>query len=1176
MKKLLYLLGILLLSQYGYSQKEAYNWYFGKKAGIRFHSGAPVGFNGNAMTTSQSSVSMSDKFGNPLFYSNGKNVWHMGNVPMPNGMGLYASGGNSQPCIAFEKPGSPGCYYLVTTGDDDHPGCWYSIINMNKNGGLGEVEEKNVFITGTERTKGIISAVKHANNHAFWVIVRSLEYPNTILSYLVDERGFHMPAKKTVQALRSHGTDKTNSVAKISPDGRFYVYVTDNWDPESQRIFELYFFDPASGQMTPKFTFLAIEDKEMRCNGLEFSADGNKLYLCLLGGQPGPPQVVKQVIRQFFMNQTTSFTMFENNSYNIYGEDVTSAVYGDMQLGPDGKIYIAQSVDKRRQFLSRLGFPHLSGTLAGFEKDTVKLLTPGESTHGLPLITASYLTKFDWTGNCFGDTTYFKSKILPAASSIKWDFGDPDSGPNNEAYGISQKHLFTKTGTFTVTITIEYPREDIEVYTRKVTITNYPVVNLPNDFSGCAGTTTSISPGLVIGEKLWSTGETGNFIMADVPGEYWIRVENNYGCVSSDTVKITAFDPPVIDNSGVKIVPAICDLAVGSINGVNAIGTGPFNFFWKDNDENIICTTAGLNNYASGTYNLWVTDGNGCTNFLSQFEIPNDGNNFIDDVDPSPEYCGMNNGRITIYPVTSYDPTIEYSINNGATWSDNNVFNGLTGGIPYYVKARLKSSIDCNWTSPDNPYILPKYDGPLVDSVVPQPSYDLNNNGSIHVYAQGAGILTYTLEGSAPQTSPIFSPLAPGSYSGTIVDENGCTSTFTCIVPQITTVAVNTSTGTSQVCKGVNATIPISITNFNGIKGFKLVLNYDNTLVQALNYQNLNSAFTGSLTFTDNTILGEVVIEWNSATPLNLGNINLLELVFQTLAPGISPVIWDETPTGTVFIGGTNIVINPAYSAGQITIYEQPEVTFSSATNNICEGNSITLTSTVTPAGSYTYSWSLPDGGTWNQSSYTISNTTPLNSGQYMLTVTNVTGCNDYTTTSVTVNPLPIPGFNGDTIYFVNDTVLNANAGYATYLWNNGVTTPSLPVSEEGLYTITVTTGMGCSATGSVTMLPKEKQPPPPPPPPFIIEIPTAFTPNNDGKNDIFRLVTDYEQISSFSMTIYNRWGQMIFETNNAETGWNGDINGEPALRGYYSWKIIYSVNNDPPVEKNGSVMLLR
>ena len=93
------------------------------------------------------------------------------------------------------------------------------------------------------------------------------------------------------------------------------------------------------------------------------------------------------------------------------------------------------------------------------------------------------------------------------------------------------------------------------------------------------------------------------------------------------------------------------------------------------------------------------------------------------------------------------------------------------------------------------------------------------------------------------------------------------------------------------------------------------------------------------------------------------------------------------------------------------------------------------------------------------------------------------------------------------------------------------------------------------------------------------IKTPNAFTPNGDGLNDEFRAVTNSVYIEHFSLSIYDRWGAMIYQTNDISKGWDGTYKGEYCMQGAYVYKIAYSLSvpsNTASEIKMGTVMLVR
>ena len=167
-------------------------------------------------------------------------------------------------------------------------------------------------------------------------------------------------------------------------------------------------------------------------------------------------------------------------------------------------------------------------------------------------------------------------------------------------------------------------------------------------------------------------------------------------------------------------------------------------------------------------------------------------------------------------------------------------------------------------------------------------------------------------------------------------------------------------------------------------------------------------------------------------------------------------------------------------------------------------------------------------------------------------------------TVKLSVIPPPTADFptSNDTIFYEKEYQLQATSGYASYQWNTGDTTYYITVTEQGAYSLLMETTEGCLKLENIMMIDT-----------FMpVLVPNAFTPNNDGLNDTFRPVVDYERVRMFSMVIYNRWGQLIFETTNPAEGWDG----KDAPAGVYSWVISYSDMVGKVVKMRGGVTVVR
>ena len=89
------------------------------------------------------------------------------------------------------------------------------------------------------------------------------------------------------------------------------------------------------------------------------------------------------------------------------------------------------------------------------------------------------------------------------------------------------------------------------------------------------------------------------------------------------------------------------------------------------------------------------------------------------------------------------------------------------------------------------------------------------------------------------------------------------------------------------------------------------------------------------------------------------------------------------------------------------------------------------------------------------------------------------------------------------------------------------------------------------------------------------IHVPNAFTPNNDGKNDLFKPLI-FEKLLYYEFTIFNRWGQIVFRSLNTNIGWDGKYNGVNQESNTYIWQLNYQIENNNPSQKKGTVLLFR
>lgn len=176
-------------------------------------------------------------------------------------------------------------------------------------------------------------------------------------------------------------------------------------------------------------------------------------------------------------------------------------------------------------------------------------------------------------------------------------------------------------------------------------------------------------------------------------------------------------------------------------------------------------------------------------------------------------------------------------------------------------------------------------------------------------------------------------------------------------------------------------------------------------------------------------------------------------------------------------------------------------------------------------------------------------------------------------TRNILVHPIPKVDIGADMSlcpYNTAPILLRNHQGGQTdaYLWNNGATGYEIQVRHPGIYALTVTNSDGCSAADSMEVV-KD----------CYIDIPNVFTPDGDGHNDYFlprQLLS--KGLSKFHMQIFNRWGQLVFETNRLDgRGWDGKFNGKEQPNGVYVYLIEVEIGSLLRQEKyQGNVTLLR
>jgi gliding motility-associated-like protein len=247
-----------------------------------------------------------------------------------------------------------------------------------------------------------------------------------------------------------------------------------------------------------------------------------------------------------------------------------------------------------------------------------------------------------------------------------------------------------------------------------------------------------------------------------------------------------------------------------------------------------------------------------------------------------------------------------------------------------------------------------------------------------------------------------------------------------------------------------------------------------------------------------------------------------------------------------------NLVINPGVIAS--FLYDPPVV---------CTGDNVEF-SNISTGNPNSIFWDFGNGIT--DTSSNINNIVYNQSGTYQVTliITDLVCLPDTFTQSIKVSDYPIVNLGPDTGICIGEyyTLYAGNPGMV-YNWSTGETTQSIIVKEVPKVVVLYVSNNGC--IGKDTVLVENDCP-------FF--IPNAFTPNGDGLNDLYNIITD--GTTEFRLNIYNRWGQQLFTTNDPTVGWDGTFEGTPEEMGVFIYTLELIFKNGVSRISQGNITLIR
>ena len=525
---------IILAGKFSFGQATENNWYFGFGAGITFNPGSPTPLLDNAFTTDEGAAAISDSSGNLLFYTNGVDVYNSQHQRMPNGANLAGGESASQSALIVPDPANDEGYYLFTVAAQLAPlggytGLSYSYIDMNAAGQLGDVIQKNIPLLDSTTEK--LSASWHYDGKSIWVICHKWN-SNAFYAYLVTCNGIEEPVISNAGSI--HGLDVTGGTLsaigcmKINVQGNklatawTYVHTLSSGNVFSYANIELFDFDHTTGIISNPYLiqYGTLADNYVLSYGVAFSPSGKYLYNTYYYAFPSSAG-----IDQYDLNSGDII-----NSKTTIGTSGATEAFGTMQLGVDGKIYIAKT--NGQTTLSVLSSPDLAGVACGFNHSGASLGGKA-STWGLPnnWATLTQIPEFEIFD--INDTTACNDQDLVldatypntfARVSYLWNTGETTPVIQAENSGLYIVKLFLPCDTIIDSI--------------NVIINSTPFFEFGDELFHCEDEVLLLSGPVCTGcEYLWSTGDTVHSIAVKETGELWLKIGDS-NCVYIDTINV--------------------------------------------------------------------------------------------------------------------------------------------------------------------------------------------------------------------------------------------------------------------------------------------------------------------------------------------------------------------------------------------------------------------------------------------------------------------------------------------------------------------------------------------------------------------------------------------------------------------------------------------------------------
>jgi large repetitive protein len=632
----------------------------------------------------------------------------------------------------------------------------------------------------------------------------------------------------------------------------------------------------------------------------------------------------------------------------------------------------------------------------------------------------------------------------------------------------------------------------------------------------------------------------------------------------------------------------------GSITITPTGGTGVYTYTWTG-PNGFTATTQNLTNLNIGTYQLTMTDNNGCSAPVQSFTLTEPTALGITETHTNILCFGFATGAIDVTvtggvqnPGSSY--TYAWSGPNGYTATTEDLVNIVAGAYNLTATDANGCVITLSVTLTQQPEII------ITAATTPITCYGANNASISLTISGGNG--PYITQWSNLATGVFQDNLAAGNYVITVTDASNCIKQITVPIPEAPVFMV-TPVVNQITCHGANNG-SIALNLVGGIAPVTLV--WSDGSNQGTTRNNLGPG-TYTATIIDGTPC-QIVRTFTIVEPASMGisanlthaldcNDALSGAINLTVGGGSPPYAYNwsngtTTEDLTAITSGTYAVTvtdsRGCNVSGSYTITRPAPIVLNVTSDVVfnCDSHYVRQTNVARASGGvppFLYTWSSGTvSGAFGQNMNTNQN------GTVIVTATDASGCSATSTFEVDTKQLGEANFTANSYafttyqqYSIKDPVQFDNLTTGDYLevgWDFGDggssqdESPSHTYLREGIYVVKlhVVYAYGCTDTYNMTLVVTKG---------YDVMVPNAFTPNADGHNDTFNAV--HRGLKSIELNVYDTWGALIYsEKGEVITGWNGNIKGNPSENGNFYYRIKAETFYGQIIDFEGPLVLVK